>query len=316
MPDESRWLLLVLSLPTRNSTARVRVWRALKALGCGVLRDGVYLLPDRDPARRAFFDLQQEVTGAGGSAHVLGVLSENEAQKRGLIGLFDRSSDYAYLLHQIQEMGRDLAEHEPAALIRAVQRLRKAFDAVSAIDYFPGPARAQAEAALAELEARARVLETPDEPHPVERPIARLDRRRFRGRVWATRKQPWVDRLASAWLIRRFIDPGARFLWLEKPADCPEDAVGFDFDGASFTHTGNRVTFEVLVASFGLESDPALARMGNLVHYLDVGGIPVAEAAGIQRLLEGLRRRARDDDALVRQVCPLFDGLYEAYRNP
>ncbi len=316
MIDESRWLLLVLSLPTRNSTARVRVWRALKALGCGVLRDGAYLLPDRGPARRAFFDLQREVTGAGGSAHVLGVVSENEAQKRGFARLFDRGPAYADLLREIQETGRDLRKREPAALIQAVQRLRKTFDAVSAIDYFPSPARTQAETALAELETRARALESPDEPHAVERPIARLDRRRFQGRVWATRKRPWVDRLASAWLIRRFIDPRARFLWLERPADCPEDAVGFDFDGASFSHTGNRVTFEVLAASFGLESDPALAGIGNLVHFLDVGGIPMAEAAGIRRVLEGLRRQARDDDALLRQARPVFDSLYEAYRNP
>lgn len=314
--DASRWLLLVLSLPTPNAAARVRVWRALKALGCGVLRDGAYLLPDRDPARRAFFALQREVTGAGGSAHVLVVVSENEAQMRGFARLFDRGPSYTRLLRQIQDTGRDLRKRKRAALIQAVQRLRKTFDAVSAIDYFPGPARAQAEAALAELEARARALERPDEPHAVERPIPRLDRRRFQGRVWATRKQPWVDRLASAWLIRRFIDPKARFLWLEKPADCPEDALGFDFDGAAFSHTGNRVTFEVLVASFGLEADPALERIGNLVHFLDVGGVPVAEAAGIERVLEGLRRQVGDDDALLRQARPVFDSLYAAYRTP
>lgn len=313
---KSHWLLLVLSLPTQNSTARMRVWRALKALGCGVLRDGAYLLPDGDSARQAFFDLQQEVTKAGGSAHVLSVVSENEAQYCGFAELFDRGPAYADLLRRIQEMQRNFAKREPATSIHAVRRLRREFDAASAIDYFPGPARAQAATALAELEARVRALESPDEPHAAERPIPRLDRHRFQGRVWATRKQPWVDRLASAWLIRRFIDPRARFLWLEKPADCPENAVGFDFDGALFSHVGNRVTFEVLAASFGLESDLALARIGNLVHFLDVGGIPAAEAAGIERVLEGLRRRARDDDALLRQARPVFDSLYEAYRNP
>src|SRR4030095_16787380 len=104
----------------------------------------------------------------------------------------------------------------------------------------------------------------PDEPHPAARTVARLDRAQYQGRVWATRRRPWVDRLASAWLIRRFIDPQARFLWLKSPKDCPKRALGFDFDGATFTHLGGKVTFEVLLESFGLESDHGLRQVGAL----------------------------------------------------
>jgi hypothetical protein len=121
--------------------------------------------------------------------------------------------------------------------------------------------------------------------------------------------------MASAWLIRRFVDRKAKFLWLENPKKCPKTAVGFDFDGARFTHTGGRVTFEVLAASFGLESDPALARIAAIVHCLDVGGVPVAEAAGIEVLLAGLRATAVNDDRLLTDASRVFDGVYTAYRK-
>jgi len=123
----------------------------------------------------------------------------------------------------------------------------------------------------------------------------------------------WVDRVASAWLIRRFIDPDARFLWLQTPQDCPADAIGFDFDGAAFTHTGQRVTFEVLVASFALETDPALSRMGVLVHTLDVGGVPVPEAAGFEVILTGMRASGADDDQMLAAMMPVLDALYTAF---
>ncbi len=118
-----------------------------------------------------------------------------------------------------------------------------------------------------------------------------------------------MDRLASAWLIRRFIDPEARFLWLTAPANCPTEALGFDFDGAEFTHVDQRVTFEVLLASFGLETNPALMKLATLVHCLDVGGLPVAEAAGLEMVLGGLRASLPDDDALLVAAGGVFDGI-------
>jgi hypothetical protein len=121
--------------------------------------------------------------------------------------------------------------------------------------------------------------------------------------------------MASAWLIRRFIDRKAKFLWLDSPKKYPKTALGFDFDGATFTHVGSRVTFEVLAASFGLDTDPAIARIGTIVHCLDVGGVPVAEAAGIEALLTGLRAAATDDDKLLIEASRIFDGLYRAYRK-
>jgi hypothetical protein len=140
-----------------------------------------------------------------------------------------------------------------------------------------------------------------------------LNPKDYQGRLWATRERPWIDRLASAWLVRRFIDPEARFIWLATPADCPSDALGFDFDGAPFTHVGAKVTFETLLASFGLANDAALQRLGGLVHYLDAGGLPVAEAAGLETLIRGMRQRLADDDALLAEAGKVFDSFYLAF---
>ena len=137
----------------------------------------------------------------------------------------------------------------------------------------------------------------------------------YRKRVWATRRRLWVDRVASAWLIRRFIDAEARFVWLDRPEDCPEEALGFDFDDAAFTHMGERVTFEVLLASFGLDANPGLDRLGQLVHFLDVGGVEVPEAAGFEAVLAGLRDSMSDDDALLAAMTPVLDGLYQRYSS-
>jgi hypothetical protein len=128
-----------------------------------------------------------------------------------------------------------------------------------------------------------------------------------------TRNDLWVDRLASVWLIRRFIDKKARFAWIDGPRDRPRGSIGFDFDGAEFTHVGDRVTFEVLLGSFGLDGDPALASIGHAVHFLDVGGIPVADAKGLETVLRGVKVKARGDDEAALEAGKVFDLYYAAY---
>lgn len=159
----------------------------------------------------------------------------------------------------------------------------------------------------------AALFDRDGEPRAGTAEIRRLATADFSGRTWATRKHLWVDRMASAWLIRRFIDRKAKFLWLDNPKKCPKAALGFDFDGAAFSHVGSRVTFEVLAASFGLDHDPAIARIATIVHYLDVGGDPVPEALGIEVVLAGQRAAATDDDKLLGEAGRVFDGLYRGY---
>lgn len=308
------WLMLVISLPSHSATPRMRIWRALKALGAAVLRDGVYLLPDQTMPRAAFREQAREVEEAGGIAYLVPFESP-AGDTDGYAQLFDRTEQYAELLTRIVDLKDKLAKlSEPEARKHLTQVQRDAA-ALTAIDYFPGPAREQAREALAELEVATTATYSPGEPSAVAREIQRLHIADYCGRTWATRSRPWVDRLASAWLIRRFIDSKARILWLQNPQDCPPEALGFDFDGATFTHVGARVTFEVLTTSFGLGDDRALAKLGTLVHYLDVGGVPVTESNGVETILNGMRQRFTDDDVLLAAASATFDALYTAYGN-
>lgn len=296
------YLALFVTLPTRQSAGRMRVWRALRALGCATLRDGVYLLPESAAHAAALAGVAEEVRRVEGGAELFLLNGRDAPQQARLAALFDRSEDYARLLAAIGKAKRGDA--------RALRTLRRDFAALSAIDFFPGEARRQAEETLKAREAAAT-----GEPGSVAGRIRRLAQTDFSGRTWATRKHLWVDRMASAWLIRRFIDRKASFLWLDDPKRCPKQALGFDFDGATFTHVDGRVTFEVLAASFGLDADPALARIAQIVHCLDVGGVPVAEAAGIEAVLAGLRAVAPNDDKLLVEASRVFDGLYRNYRQ-
>ncbi|MBC3937047.1 chromate resistance protein ChrB domain-containing protein [Undibacterium rugosum] len=304
-------LLLILSLPTENAATRMRAWRALKTSGAAVLRDGVYLMPDRQSCQHTLDTIAADVISSGGSSYVLRATSTGEAD---FTLLFNRSDDYATLMTEIAQIRTQLSEASLSDVLKQTRRLRKTFAGIVEIDFFPGEAQGQADQALGELElACARVL-APDEPHITQQAIGRLAVVEYQGRTWATRHRPWVDRLACAWFIRRFIDPQATILWLANPADCPIDALGFDFDGATFSHVGTRVSFEVLLASFGFDQ-PGLQRLGQLVHYLDVGGVQPSEAPGVESILSGLRTVIQDDDQLLQMASSMFDSLLLSFQD-
>ena len=308
------WSVLFLTLPTQPNAVRLRVWRALKGLGCGALRDGAYVLPQ---AQAGLFDpLVAEVRAHGGQASVLELSTSDEAQRAEVLALFDRSDAYGEWRAQAQELTASLASLDETEARRRWRGIDEALQGLRRIDYYPGAAAEQAQAELnvlrQALDARfSRGEPVAQAPHG----IPRLDPRKFRGKRWATRARPWVDRLACAWLIRRFVDPEARFVWLADPAGAtpaPRGALGFDYDGARFTHVGSRVSFEVLAASFGLDTDPRLQRIARAVHFLDIGGIPVPEAAGLEAVLSGLREVHADDDQLNLAAASVFDALYAA----
>lgn len=307
----NKWLTLIISLSTDNATLRMRAWRGIKASGATTLRDGVYLLPEREACRAVFQGIADEVVAAGGIAYLLEV---TESAATPFEPLFDRSEEYRQLLVDIEACARALTAETAAETQKPIRKLRKALAALVEIDFFPGEAQRQAEAAQAALETAAIRLLSPDEPHFAIGQVPPRELASFQGRQWATRQRPWVDRLASAWLIRRLIDREAHFLWLATPAGCPGDAIGFDFDGATFTHVGAKVTFETLLASFDLET-PALARLGGIVHFLDVGGVQPAEAAGVEQILSGLREALTDDDQLLTAASGVFDGLLAAFQK-
>lgn len=312
----TRFSALVLSLPTRNSTSRMRVWRALKETGCGVLRDGVYVLPAGSARAAALADLESEIRSSGGFAMTVELKLKSAERLTEVRRLFDRSADYGALVQKIDAAKTSLPRLGARKAQTAVRRLQRSFDKVSGIDFFPGQANRQAANAMSALNRRFQEAYFGGEPRPAKRQLRHRDAARYQNRVWATRKDPWVDRLASAWLIKRFIDRDARFAWIDRPRDRPRRAIGFDFDGAEFTHTDDRVTFEVLLASFGLDTDPALAAIGAAVHFLDVGGIPVADAKGLETVLRGIKEKARNDDALLAEAMRILDLVHSAYARP
>ena len=309
------WLLLVLSLPTQSATGRMRIWRALKALGCAALRDGAYLLPSTPEHQGELRELADECVREGGSAWVLMASPAGADEADAYPALFDRSEDYAALAKNWKEAASTLSTLGAVKLTRLQKKLRRDYDGLRAIDFFPSETSVEAEATWSDFSNRLERLLSPDEPHDTEGQVPRLDPSEYQGRTWATRRRLWVDRVASAWLIRRFIDNDARFQWLIKPSDCPRKALGFDFDGATFSHVGDRVTFETLMASFGLEEDPALVRLGAMVHALDVGGEPVPEATGFEAVLTGARERLPDDNALLAEIGATLDSLYAHFQR-
>ena len=307
---------LILSLPTRNSTMRMRVWRALKETGCGVLRDGLYVLPSGAAGGDALAGLESEIRSAGGFAMKVELTVRTAAHLAEVRKLFDRSAEYGALVQKMNRTKTAMTHMGARRGQTAIDRLERSFGKLADLDFFPGQGKLQAAEAMTALKRSFHESYSGGEPRSSRKRLRPVSRTKYEKRTWATRKDLWVDRLASAWLIKRFIDKDAKFVWLAKPKDCPRKAVGFDFDGAEFTHADNRVTFEVLLASFGLESDPGLASIGAAVHFLDVGGIPVADAKGLETVLRGAKEKSRNDDALLADALRILDLFYSAYSQP
>ena len=316
MNDPARsWLLLITNLPGRNAALRMRSWRALKAAGAGLMRDGAYVLPISQASREIFDEQSADIVAAGGAAHVVSFEANSEEQQKTLVELFDRTGEYAESMQRLQALKDQLTKLNELNARQELNSIAREVTLIVGRDFFPGEPRKQMEGTLADAERAINARFAPDEPHAAKRSITRRERKDFRGKTWATRERLWIDRVASAWLIRRFIDPQAKFVWLERVKDCPKRAIGFDFDGADFTHVEAKVTFEVLLSTFELEADPALMKLGALVHHLDVGGIPVAEGPGLTTIMTGARALQKDDDALLKAMTPVFDSLYAGYAN-
>ena len=309
------WLLFVHSLPGQNGALRISVWRSLQSSGAGNLRDGVAILPQRPEFADALADLRRTIQASGGSAHVLHVPGSGDASDAELRALFDRAADYAAFISGAEKALSTLADASESEARRSLRQQARELARIEAIDFFGSDGRDRAQALVASLDDAIAKRFSPDEPTSVDAPVPQRRAEEFRNRLWVTRPHMWVDRVASAWLIRRFIDPDATFQWLENYREAPPDAVGFDYDDATFTHVGAMTTFEVLVASFGHGEDTALARIGAMVHALDIGGPSVAEAPGFEVVLAGTRDRAGDDRELLAKMSDVLDAFYGAFAN-
>jgi len=312
-----RWLLLVHQLPAKPSNLRVQTWRRLQQLGAIPVKQAVYALPDTPEAREDFEWLKAEITGAGGEATVFAADNVDAWSDEALVQEFKRARETSY-----KEFGRDLERARArlrsagrrSARTRAAQRVvdsfRQRLDAIAQIDFFDAPGRDRAATMLSDLEEQFAEAT----PSTEAARTARKKARDYTGRTWATRPRPGVDRMASAWLIRRFIDPKAHFVFAASPDRVPRGALPFDMFGVEFSHHGDRCTFETLGATFGIE-DAAVERIGTIVHDLDLkdGRYGAPEAGTLGPLIEGLQLSMADDAALLTQGMGLFESLYRSF---
>jgi hypothetical protein len=239
------------------------------------------------------------------------VSSASPEQQRHFIQLFDRTQRYESLIKTVESLRIGFGQTDPSGISRVLHKQRREFESISALDFFPAEVRERASRALGSAEEEVRKLLFPAQANAALGPGESLQRR-----TWATRKPLWADRLACAWLIRRFVDPEATLAWLEKAQEQPPGALGFAFEGAHFTSSETRVTYEEMLARLDLAKNPALAKIGSIVHFLEGRGTPVPEAAGVQTLLQGALRRAGGDAELLGEVEKTFDLLYDAYFEP
>jgi len=305
------WLLTIAQLPIEDPASRMRVLRTLESLGAAVMREGVYLLPDTPGNRQSLEALTDYIGKIASTANVLQVSAVSPAQHEAFMKLFDRSARYENLIKTVESLRIGFGHSDPSAISRVVHKQRREFEAIAALDFFPSAARSRAEQALAAADAEVRKLLFPAQSQPALAPGEAL-----LGRTWVTRKPLWADRLACAWLIRRFVDPEATLTWLEKSQPLPADALAFGFEGAHFANSETRVTYEEMLVKLELAKNRALVKIGSIVHFLEVRGTPVAEAAGVQTLLQGAQRRSSGETELLAEAEKTFDLLYEAYYQP
>lgn len=312
-----RWLLLVHQLPAKPSNLRVRTWRRLQHLGTIAVKQAVYALPDSPSAREDFEWLKTEIETGGGEASVFAADTVNTWSHDELVQEFRRAreNDYAALSNDLERTLKGARSvRAPRRSRRAAARItdtfRQRLAAIETIDFFGSAGRDRVVTLVAELQqALSREV-------PAERGAESSDSSRrgaFRRRVWVTRPRPGIDRMGSAWLIKRFIDPDARFAFVEQPPTAG-DAVPFDMFGVEFTHHGEWCTFEMLAHTFAI-SDSAVERLAAIVHDLDLKdakfGAP--EVTTVGAIIDGLQALHSDDDVLLDNGMTMFEALYRAF---
>ena len=318
-----RWLLLIHQLPTQPAYQRVKVWRRLQSLGAVAVKKSVYALPLSDDTLEDFLWTAKEVEAAGGEALVCEarlVLGTTDEQLR---ALFDaaRAEDYDGLVAEARDLQKQLAKRklataEVTTAAAAARRLRKQFKEITEVDFFGADGREAADGLLREVDGRIAALTAPPAPSAA---IAKATTtvHTMRGKIWVTRSGVKVDRVACAWLIKRFIDPKARFRFVNPTGyERRPGELRFDMADAEFTHRGDRCSFEVLVTEAGFK-DPALTAIAEIVHDLDLkdGKFGRPEADGVRHIMAGLTLATDDDEARIRQATDLFDNLYRSFQQ-
>ena len=314
--EQPRWLLLGHQLPTRSSNARVKTWRRLQQIGAVPARNSVYVLPNTDQCREDFEWLRSEIVALGGEATVFAADAISSGGTEDIVAVFQRTRE-----QEFRRLKRDIDRILPPGKGqrprsgargrtngRTARVLRERLTALERIDFFPTATRAETWASLLALEE---AMQAPA-PQPSE-PVAPLSPADFQHRRWVTRPRPGVDRMATAWLIRRFVDNDATFAFVEAPSGAD---VPFDMYTGEFSHQGELCTFEVLVDRFRMQN-AAVAKVGHIVHDLDMKDTKydAPEAVAVGRMVDGLRALHADDATLLEHGIGMFDALARSFES-
>ena len=318
-----RWLLLIHQLPPQPAYQRVKIWRRLQSLGAVAVKKSVYALPMSDDSLEDFLWTAKEVEAAGGEALVCGAQLLQGTTDEQLRVLFDaaRAEDYEGLVAEARVLHKQLSKRKVApaqasTAAGAVRRLRKRFNEIADIDFFGANGREAADGLLRDVGGRLEALTAPRAP-PAPMSEAPIPMQAFLGKTWVTRRGVKIDRVACAWLIKRFIDPKATFQFVDPTGyKHASGELRFDMADAEFTHRGDRCSFEVLLTEAGIK-DPALAVIAEIVHDLDLKvqkfGHP--EAEGVRHIIAGLVLATDDDEARIRQASDVFGNLYRSFKQ-
>ncbi|KKW91654.1 ChrB protein [Sphingobium chungbukense] len=304
-------MALLHQLPAKPPYLRVKIWRRLQAIGAVPLKNAVHLLPHSAESEAAFRDLLEEINGSGGEAIVIEAKLLAGQSDSDVRLLFDTARDADY--DEIAQAARRLLETGPASGAD-IAKLQKRLEEVGRLDFFGAHGRQEAEAALADLDRQR--YQHPDigrnEPSHISEPLD------LTGRTWVTRRGVHVDRIACAWLIRRFIDPDARFKFVDgRHYDPIGGEFRFDMVDAEFTHEGDRCSFEMLLLRADLTDDHALVAIGEIIHELDIGDGKFVrpETAGVGAMLSGVCASTDDDLQRIAMASEALNQFHAFFSN-
>jgi hypothetical protein len=316
----SRWLIFFYSVPSKPVNARMKIWRRLAKAGAILIKGAVYVLPYNDENNELYQWLVSEVASLKGEGAFVSVDKIETMSDSEIIELFNfqRGRDYNLIEKNMEELerktssvrkGTGMPDHKK--LLDPLNKLLKEFEDVQKIDFFSSKTGIALKKKIEILQKEMQGLSKSGERQTLE--VISRNIEDYQGRIWVTRKRPFVDRMASAWLIKKFIDKKAVFRFADEYdiGKLDRDSVSYDVSGGTFTHIGDMCTFEVLIKSFGLKDKP-LKKIAEMVHELDMKDEKYKnpEVKGIEDILTGIRKTVKDDVASLERGMMVFEMLY------
>lgn len=315
------WLLLIHQIPAKPTYFRAKIWRRLQQIGAVPVKQAAYAMPKTDQAYEDLTWIAKEIIQGGGEAILLEARFREGMEDEQVINLFReaRKRDYEKVVAEANDLLSHYRQNDSGLSANFLEyksgmaKLHKAFAAITAIDFFPGPEQAAVEATLADMETIMREKNVGAGAPPPKT----VDTTAFQGKTWVTRANVYVDRMASAWLIQRYIDPDVSFRFVANVHFAPgPNEIRFDMPTGEFTHEGELCTFEVMARQFGAD-DPALAQIARMIHDIDLkdDAYNPPETDGLHALFDGIAASTEDDRERIRQAGIVLDGLLAFFRG-